>query len=126
MRRLRQHFAWIVGAWLLCQASAAVLVPVSLCAQDKSCAVPQARACSHNDAQQCPMHRTKPASSLSCSCSSTTDTLAATLASLFGPAAVLTPGATAVAIVATTDVGTCPDVTLFDASLNPDPPPPRS
>jgi hypothetical protein len=125
MRRLRQHFSWIVTAWLLCQASVAVLVPASLCARD-IVGAQQACTCSHNDGQECPMHHTRSKSPASCSCRSSNDGLTATLASLFGPAAVLTPGSAVVAIIATTDFGTNPDATLVDTSFNPDPPPPRA
>jgi hypothetical protein len=72
------------------------------------------------------MHHTRSKSPASCSCRSSNDGLTATLASLFGPAAVLTPGSAVVAIIATTDFGTNPDATLVDTSFNPDPPPPRA
>lgn len=117
--------AWVVGAWLLCQASLAVLVPVSLSAQ--TAALEQTCTCSHNDGQMCPMHHTKSKSSQpACSCRSTDDGFTATLASLLGTTAVLAPASAVVATVGTTDVLTSLDTTLFDASFNPDPPPPRA
>jgi MYXO-CTERM domain-containing protein len=72
------------------------------------------------------MHHPQPKSRSSCSCRSTGDGPAATLLSLFGPAAVLTPRSTVLATVATADFWTNPEAPLFDASVNPDPPPPRA
>jgi hypothetical protein len=126
MRRVRQHFAGIVGAWLLCQASAMVLVPVSLCTGESAGAVAQACTCSHPDGRECPMHHTKTTSRSFCSCRSTTDGPIATLASLIGPIAVLTSRTTVAASVATSGFWTNPEAVLFDASVNPDPPPPRA
>jgi hypothetical protein len=130
MVMLRRHAAWVVGAWLLCQTSAMVLVPVTLCMTDRSGAVQQACTCDHADGQECPMHHTRslPRSSSrsSCSCRSTTDGPTATLASLIGPIAVLTSRATAVANVTNTQLPTNPDAALFGASRALDPPPPRA
>jgi hypothetical protein len=129
MVTLRRHVAWVVGAWLLCQTSAMVLVPVTLCMTGPTGAVEQACTCGHTDGE-CPMHHTRslPRSSSrsSCSCRSTTDGPTATLASLIGPTAVLTSGATVVASPTPTRLLSSPDAALFGASRTLDPPPPRA
>ena len=127
MRRLRQQVGGIVGAWLLCQAFAMIVAPVSLCMDESAAAVQQACTCDHGDGLECPMHHTKTTKSRSsCSCRSTTDGPTATLASLIGPTAVLASRTTAVATVATSSLRASADAPLFDASINPDPPPPRA
>jgi hypothetical protein len=127
MRRLRQHVSGVIGAWLLCQASAMILAPVSLCMDASAAAVQQACTCDHGDGLECPMHHTKTTKSKSsCSCRSTTDGPIATLASLVGPTAVLTSRTSVVATVTTSGVRMSPEAPLFDASINPDPPPPRA
>jgi hypothetical protein len=91
MHRLRQHVAWIVGVWLVCQTSAMILVPVSLCGRERGAAVEQACTCAHAAGDACPMHHAKPKSTSSCSCRSTEDGPTATLISLIGPVALLMP-----------------------------------
>jgi hypothetical protein len=94
---------------------------------ENAAAVQQACTCDHGDGLECPMHHTKTTKSRSsCSCRSTTDGPTAMLASLIGPTAVLTARTTVVATVATSGVRTSPEAPLFDASINPDPPPPRA
>ena len=133
MQGLRRHFVWIIGAWLLCQSSMLIIVPVSLCGNGP--AIEQACTCSHADGTECPMHHTKkptrttPAGAASapapCSCRSTSDPSTATLASLFSPVAVLTP----TLIVGLRPMPSTPlsisDVRLVDPATFPDPHPPR-
>jgi hypothetical protein len=126
MYRLRQHFAWIVGAWLLCQTPAVILVPVSLCGGAPGAAVEQACTCAHAAGAECPMHHAPLKSKPSCSCRSTEGGPSATLVSLIGPVAVLTPRTVVAASGTAAIVRTNPDTVLFDASINPDPPPPRA
>jgi hypothetical protein len=125
MRTLRRQFSWIAGAWLLCQASSMILVPVSLCTEERA-GVQQTCTCSHDDGKECPMHHTKTKSKSSCSCRSTSDGPTAILASLLGPTAVLTSRTEVVATVASSRCFTNTEAVLFDASINPDPPPPRA
>ena len=68
--------------------------------------------------------KTRPQSS--CSCRSTTDVPAATLASLLGPIAVLTSETTIAVTTAKSGLSLVRAVVLLNASINPDPPPPRS
>jgi hypothetical protein len=134
MRGVRRRFSWIIGAWLLCQLSTMVLVPVSLCASGT--AIEESCTCAHADGTECPMHHTKkparPALSrstgapASCSCRSTTDGPTATLASLFSPAAVLTPATATAATAIAARSGTIADAVLLNASIHPDPHPPRA
>jgi hypothetical protein len=104
-----------------------IIAPVSLCVVDRAGTVEQSCTCAHGDGQECPMHHTKTTKSRSsCSCRSTTDGPTATLASLIGPTAVLTSRTTIVATVATSSFRANSEAPLFDASINPDPPPPRA
>jgi hypothetical protein len=102
-----------------------VLVPVSLCTGEGA-GIQQTCTCSHDDGKECPMHHTKTKSKSSCSCRSTSDGPTAILASLLGPTAVLTSRTAVVATVATSRFLTNPEAVPFDASINPDPPPPRA
>lgn len=124
----RRHFVWIIGVWLLSQSSAMILVPVSLCAGNGASAIGQTCTCAHADGQECPMHHTKSKTrpQSSCSCRSTTDVPAATLASLLGPIAVLTSETTIAVTTAKSGLSLVRAVVLLNASINPDPPPPRS
>jgi hypothetical protein len=124
--RLRRHVAWIVGTWLLCQASAMILVPVSLCVGNGASAVEAACTCAHSGVQECPMHHTRTKSPSSCSCRSTTGGPTAILASLLGSIAVLPVAMSVLAATPTSDVSMIRDVFLLNASINPDPPPPRA
>ena len=127
MTILRRHFIWIVGAWLLCQSSVMILVPVSLCAASRLAAAEQTCTCAHADGPECPMHPTKPKTSQkSCSCRSTTDGPTAILGSLLGSIAVLTSETPATATATSSGLSIIRDVVLLNASINPDPPPPRA
>jgi hypothetical protein len=127
MTILRRHFIWIIGAWLLCQSSVMILVPVSLCAASRLAAAEHACTCAHADGPECPMHPTKTKTSQkSCSCRSTTDVPTAILVSLTGSVAILTSEPTVVAMDATSSLSGIPETVLLNASIDPDPPPPRS
>jgi hypothetical protein len=126
MTVLRRHFTWIIGAWLLCQSSVMIVVPVSLCATSRLAAAEQTCTCGHADGRECPMHhsRTKPQSS--CSCRSTTDGPTAILGSLLGSVAVLASETPAAAPATSSGLSITRNVVLSNASINPDPPPPRA
>jgi hypothetical protein len=126
MTVLRRHFIWIIGAWLLCQSSVMILVPVSLCAASRLAAAEQTCTCGHADGGECPMHHTRTKPQSSCSCRSTTDGPTAILGSLLGSIAVLTSETTATAPVTSSGLSIVRDVVLSNASINPDPPPPRA
>jgi hypothetical protein len=127
MTILRRHFIWIIGAWLLCQSSVMILVPVSLCAASRLAAAEQTCTCAHADGPECPMHHTKTKTSQkSCSCRSTTDVPTAILVSLTGSVAILTSETTVAATNTTSSLPAIPGTILLNASINPDPPPPRA
>jgi hypothetical protein len=126
MRRLRQHFVRIVGAWLLCQSFAMVAAPVSLCAYTSAGALEQVCTCAHEDGQECPMHHTTAKSRPSCSCGGTADSLAETLASMFSPIAILISETAAPAALTASGLWPAPEFMPLIAAFNPDPPPPRA
>lgn len=132
MRSFRRHFVSIIGGWLLCQSSALILVPVSMCAGDRTSAVEQTCACAHAaDGQECPMSHTRTTkttrgqSPSSCSCRGTSDAPAAMIVALTGPVAVLTSETTLPAPASTARLSSAPTTVLPNASTILDPPPPR-
>ena len=126
MRPIRRHLASVIGVWLLCQTSALVIGPASMCAGMATAVPEQQCTCAHDGGQQtCPMHHPGTTKS-SCSCRSSTDTSTLAIASLLGPIAVL-PSAIEVADLSlTTDSVQVMVAAPIDAPDLPDAPPPRA
>jgi hypothetical protein len=124
MQTVRPHLAWIVRAWLLCQAAVLTMTPVTLCAGLSTRVAGQECTCSHGDGQVCPMHHATTTKS-SCSCRSAADGLAA-IVFLLGQVAVLPQSIDALEPAATSDAATWSEPVPLDRFLVPDPPPPRA
>jgi len=128
MRPIRRHLASVIGVWLLCQTSALVIGPASMCAAMPTAVPEQQCTCAHDAGQQaCPMHHpTTAKSKSSCSCRSGTDPSTLAIASLLGPIAVL-PSAIEVADLSlTTDSVPVMVAAPIDGPELPDAPPPRA
>jgi len=125
MPMVRRQLSRLVGVWLVVQSSMLFGVSATICTGHDDTATAQSCACAHGDGSQCPMHHPTPATHAPCTCHSAPATNTATLATVFGPAAVLTSlTATRISVIVSTM-----DPATEQASVNPpavvDPPPPR-
>ena len=93
MNALRRRLIGFASAWLFMQIIVLTVTPISLCA-NAAMAESQARcSCVHTagDSASCPMHRHPIAHDAPCRCQSNTlDPSTAAIATLLGPAGVLT------------------------------------
>ena len=100
MNALRRRLIGFASAWLCAQMIALAAAPISLCATDTASKTPAACSCAHvaGDNASCPMHRhpASPASAAGCHCrGNTPDPAGAAVATMFGPAGVLTGASSA-------------------------------
>jgi hypothetical protein len=127
MQLLRNHLARLACVWLLTQGVMLSISSAALCAGMRGAVGVIECTCDHDDGQTCPMHHTTTASKTkSCSCRGTDDGAAAVMASLFGPAAVLTVSINPVEPPADSRNPQRADSRPLDSSLVPDAPPPRA
>ena len=127
MRMVRHRLAWFAGGWLLSQLAVLTVTPSALRVEMPSAVASAQCTCSHGDVRACPMHHTTSNSKTrSCSCRSATDTAAAVIASLFGPAAVLTVPIDATEPAARLQRPVRLESRPLDSDLVPDAPPPRA
>jgi hypothetical protein len=107
-----------------------VSAPTSLCSADPGPSVKASCECPHEAGTVCPMHQGKTAArskapSRLCSCRSAADPLLATVASLLGPLAVLTPSPAQLAPPAAVAWTSQAVAASLDTPAVPDSPPPR-
>jgi hypothetical protein len=127
VRILRRRLAWVAGAWLMSQVALFAVAPSALCATTLTGMASVQCTCPEGDGQVCPMHHPESKSNTkSCSCRSTNDSAAAIIASLFGPAAVLTAPINTAEPAASSRRPLRVESHPFDSYLVPDAPPPRA
>jgi hypothetical protein len=127
VRILRRRLACVAGAWLMSQVVLFAVAPGVLCAMTPTGMSSVQCRCPEGAGQVCPMHHSEPKSTTkSCSCRSTSDGAAAIIASLFGPAAVLTWPTGAAEPPRTSRQTLCVESHLLEFHLVPDAPPPRA
>jgi hypothetical protein len=125
MQAIRQHLAAFIGVWLICQTTALVAAPASLCSGASASSAPEGCTCARDAAHECPMHHRTPARS-NCSCRDTNDTTTAIIASLLGPIAVLASPIDGAAPIRATDSITWPAASTLEQPAALDSPPPRA
>jgi hypothetical protein len=130
MRRIRPQLSYIAGGWLVLHLCLLVSVPTALCATIAAHTIGAECTCDHEDGQMCPMHHTTSKAKASsdahsCSCRSTSDPDAAIAASLIGPAAVLAPSTSLVALANDTSWTLLVAFEPLESFSTPDSPPPR-
>jgi hypothetical protein len=130
MQWLRTRTAGVAAAWLAVYLCLLVSAPTTLCSADPRPSAKASCECPHEAGTLCPMHQGKGTArpkvpSRLCSCRSAADPLLATVASLLGPLAVLTPSTPRLAppvVVAWTAQAVAASI---DTPAVPDSPPPR-
>jgi len=125
MPTLRRRLSWIVAAWLVCQASTAVVLSSATCAGDRDEASAVVCTCPHADGVECPMHHTRTAPASRCSCQGSDESAASAVLALIGPAAVLPESRGTAKSVRLSSVSIAPRTARRDRPSVPDPPPPR-
>jgi len=130
MQWLRTRAAGVAAAWLAVHLCLLVSAPTSLCAAAPGPSAKASCECPHEAGTVCPMHQGKAAArpkapSRLCSCRSAADPLLATVASLLGPLAVLTPSTAQLAPPVAVAWTSQPVAASLDTPAVPDSPPPR-
>ena len=123
MTRLRRFLGPIAAAWLTCQTSILLGVPVVFWAASAEELLEC--TCTHGDHAMCPMHHKPARGSTICLMRGATDNGAAVLSSLVGAAGVL-PATSFVSPAAIPDVIPAKLTTILVRPAPPEPPPPRA